>query len=64
MRRRLLRFLLAALVLAAAFVAWDVHTPSRVAWQAVDLHGIPAERADGLVLQHERGDDVYASQGW
>jgi len=63
-RRRLVRLLLAALVAMASFVAWDVHTPSRVAWQPAELQGIPVERAEGLVLQHERGDEVYASEGW
>lgn len=64
MRLRVLRLFLASAILAGAFVAWDVHTPARVSWETVELQGGPADRADGLVLQHERGDDVFASQGW
>lgn len=64
MRWRFLRALLFVVGLVALFAAWDVHTPSRVPWERVDLAGGPAERADGLVVQHERGKDVYASRGW
>lgn len=53
------------LVLSAVVVASDVWTPSRVEWERAELAGVrSAERADGLVLQEQRGREVWASIGY
>jgi hypothetical protein len=39
-------------------------SPRTVPWQPSQLGGIPVERADGLVLQCEQGEDVWASRGY
>jgi hypothetical protein len=63
--RRRTRWTLAALAGAALVaLAWQVHTPSRVAWEPAPLPGCAAMKAPGLVLQEEDGDTVWASQGW
>jgi hypothetical protein len=64
-RRYAVRVLGALLLLGvAAMLGWDLHTPKQVSWFPASIEDRPAERADGLVLQHEVGDDVWASQGF
>lgn len=63
--RRRLRALAGALfVCAAALLGWDLRTPAQVPWLPAAIGDRTAERADGLVLQHEVGGDVWASQGY
>jgi hypothetical protein len=45
-------------------LGWDLHTPAQVPWVLAQIDGQPAERADGLVLQHEIGGEVWASRGF
>ena len=63
MRRRT-RWTLAA-VGAARIVAlaWEVHTPGRIDWEPAPLPGCAAMKAEGLVLQEEDADTVWASRG-
>jgi hypothetical protein len=49
---------------AAGWLAADVRTPDEVPWEAVVLQGLPADRAEGLVLQVEDGDDVWGTRGY
>lgn len=63
--RRRIRLVVAGLLLcAAALLAWDLHTPARVAWLSAAVGDHAAERAEGLVLQQEVGSEVWASQGF
>jgi hypothetical protein len=48
----------------AAGWALEVRSPTRIEWQAVSLPGCAAFKAEGLVLQQEDGDTVWASRGW
>lgn len=61
-RTRLALALVAAAALAA--LALDVHTPAVVAFEPTLLEGVPAERAEGLVLQQEEPGEVWASRGY
>jgi hypothetical protein len=57
--------LLLVLALAGgALVVPDVRTPDEVPWEPVVLQGVAALRADGLVLQHQRVGEVWASEGF
>ncbi|HEY8041535.1 MAG TPA: hypothetical protein VIF15_17130 [Polyangiaceae bacterium] len=64
MRRRTRWWLAAVTVALAGALAWEVHTPSQVAWEPVSLPGCSALKAEGLVLQQEDGHTVWASRGW
>src|SRR5579871_6821633 len=59
----MLSFLVGLLAVAGLAVE-QVATPSRVAWQPAPLPGCPGERAEGLVLQQQDGDTVWASEGY
>jgi hypothetical protein len=56
--------LLALLLLA--LVAWwlELRTPPRVQWRAAEHGGHQVQVADGLVLQHDDGETVWATQGY
>jgi hypothetical protein len=43
---------------------WQVHTPASVAWEPAPLAGCAAMKAEGLVLQQESSDVVWATQGY
>ncbi|MDX2016946.1 MAG: hypothetical protein SFY95_04805 [Planctomycetota bacterium] len=51
------------LVLVAA-VLFDVWLPTQIPWEPARLASLPALRADGLVLQDERADEVWATRGY
>lgn len=63
-KRIILQSTLVFLLAATVFVGWQVWTPSEVPWQAATVAGLAASRADGLVLQQERGDEVWAAEGF
>lgn len=63
-RNWLHRIVRLAAVCALFCLAYDVYVPAEVRWQAVSLQVDAADRAEGLVLQHETGRDVWASHGW
>ncbi len=52
------------LLATAGLAAKEVHTPREIPWVEAELHGFAAQRADDLVLQEERGRDVWATQGY
>ncbi|MCW2925390.1 MAG: hypothetical protein JWM98_2794 [Thermoleophilia bacterium] len=59
--------LILVVVLAAlALLVWavELRTPRTVRWRDVDHEGVPARVAEGLVLQHDDGDTVWASRGY
>lgn len=58
--------LLVGLLAAVGLAGWalEVRSPRRIAWQDVVLQGIAAQRADGLVLQHETPGVVWATFGY
>ena len=67
MSRRKRKVLLAAagvLVMAAALVLWQVHTPGEVPWVPVQVGGLSAWQAEGLVIQEVQGGEVWATQGY
>jgi hypothetical protein len=55
-------------VVAALFfpvlVTWDAHTPARIEWRPALLEGQTVDRAPGLVVQHQDGPDIWATQGY
>jgi hypothetical protein len=55
-----------AACLAVVFVAWlrEFRTPRRIVWQPTTVNGINAAFADGLVLQHDDGNTVWATRGF
>jgi hypothetical protein len=48
----------------AALAAFELWLPARVAWEPAQLGGMPAQRADGLVLQDARGGELWATRGY
>jgi len=63
-RRHIRRAALLGLPLLLAFLAWDVHLPSAIAWTPAADHGEGALRADGLVLHTGDDDIVWATRGY
>lgn len=54
------------LLLLAALVAWwvELRTPPRIPWREVEHEGRQGLVAEGLVLQHDDGSTVWATQGY
>jgi len=50
--------------LALLFLAVDISSPARIAWEPTRLGEEPVLRAEGLVLQDRSGDTVWASRGY
>ncbi|MCX5677372.1 MAG: hypothetical protein NTX87_20500, partial [Planctomycetota bacterium] len=63
-KRIVLLVVVVAVVLAPAFVYWQAYTPGEVAWEAATVGGLAVEVAEGLVLQQQAGDEVWATQGY
>ena len=51
---------------AAVFIAWfrEIHAPRRISWRPTTIDGLSVLFADGLVLQHDDGHDVWATRGF
>lgn len=43
---------------------WQVYTPSKISWREGVHQGFKVKLADGLVLQHDDGETVWASRGY
>jgi hypothetical protein len=48
----------------AVGVGFQAHNPKRVDWELASLPGCHAQKAEGLVLQEERGSTVWATRGY
>jgi hypothetical protein len=51
---------------AVVLIAWfrELRTPRRIPWRPTTINGLSATCADGLVLQHDDGDTVWATRGF
>jgi hypothetical protein len=65
-RRKRILLGVAAVVLAigVGLAAWEVWTPAEIPWQATQVAGMAGWRADDLVVQHQLGDEVWATRGY
>jgi hypothetical protein len=63
-KRIVLSVVVMAAILVPAFVYWQVYTPGEVAWEAATVGGLAVDVAEGLVLQQQVGDEVWATQGY
>ena len=60
----LVLLLLVLVFIAAALWWWQVRVPRVVPWRSTTHGGVAMQRADGLVLQHDDGRVVWATQGY
>lgn len=65
LRARLRRWIGVALFVAVALrPIYELYLPAQIPWESTQLGELPAQRADGLVLQDALGADVWASRGF
>lgn len=57
---------IAAACSVGAFGAWfrELRAPRRIPWRPTTINGFAALFAEGLVLQHDDGDTVWATRGY
>lgn len=50
----------------ATLIVWfrELRVPRRIPWRPITTNGLAAEFADGLVLQHDDGQTVWATRGF
>ena len=56
----------AAACVAVALVVWfrELRMPRTISWRPTSIDGLSVTFADGLVLQHDDGDTVWATRGF
>lgn len=61
-----LGFGIAAACSVGALVVWfrEVRAPRRIRWRPTTINGVSATLAEGLVLQHDDGETVWATRGY
>jgi hypothetical protein len=55
---------LALAAMIAALAAFELRLPERIDWEPARLGAMAVERAEGLVLQDARGEDVWGTRGY